>query len=73
MYVAISPAETLRKTTKKPEKSKNNRRFKTRVYCIRRGDIEFGDEILPSVTQYVTVKKEPKKIPIQTRKSLLNV
>ena len=69
MYVAISPAETLRKTTKKPEKAKTLEGLKPgESIVLDEGDIEFGDEILPSVTQYVTVKKEPKKIPIQTRK-----
>lgn len=68
MYVAISPAETLRKTTQKKEKAKRIEDLKPGESIeIDEADIQFG-EMLPPVTQYVTVKKEPKKIPIQTRK-----
>ena len=65
MYVAISPAETLRKTTKKKEKAKTIEDLKPGESIeLDEGDIVFGDEILPPITQYVPVKK----VPIQTRK-----
>ncbi len=71
-YIAISPKEgssVRAKQVKKKEKAKTIEDLKPGESIeIDEADIEFGDEILPSVTQNVTVKKEPKKIPIQTRK-----
>ena len=71
-FIAISPKEgssVRAKQVKKKEKPKTLEELKPGESIeLDEADIEFGDEILPSVTQNVTVKKEPKKIPIQTRK-----